>query len=150
MLLHYDAHPSYEYRHMLSRLQVAAPKLSPRKRREGLEILAGGYRQMVGRALHEDIRNKRVEVGTLLAALRPLKLGPATHMSRMQQWGQWNKKHASGGAFDTKVVATKAWVQLVKRGSFEKAARLLRESKPKAAWQTLQVYNPFLKYLLQN
>ena len=60
----------------------------------------------------------------------------------------WAGMHASGGAFDTKVVATKAWVQLVKRGSFEKAARLLRESKPKAAWQTLQVYNPFLKYLL--
>ena len=33
MLLYYDAHPSYEYRHMLSILQVAAPKISPRKRR---------------------------------------------------------------------------------------------------------------------
>ena len=45
------------------------------------------------------IQKKRVDVGTVLAAWRPLKLGPATHMSRMQQWGQRNKKHSLGGVF---------------------------------------------------
>ena len=94
------------------------------------------------------IQKKRVDVGTVLAAWRPLKLGPATHMSRMQQWGQRNKKHSLGGVFDSKVLATKAWVKLVKGGSFGKAARLLKQNKAKAAWQTLQIYNPFLKYLL--